>query len=80
MKKTILAAAALIAIGAGTANAAYYGKITPRERHAISYSKAKLSHLKHRIYADGRVTFLEKVQLRIAQRRHANLVKRARRT
>jgi hypothetical protein len=77
---TVLAAAAFIAvtaIGAGPADAARYGKITPHERHMINHSKANLASLKRRVYRDHRVTIFERVQLRVAQARHNALVKRA---
>lgn len=86
---TLVAAATLIALTAGTAaNAApryhhghsHYGKVTAQERYAIKRSSAKLATLKRKVYRDGRVTIFEKVQLRIAQSRHNALVARAKRS
>jgi len=53
------------------------GKVSPHERAAIRHSKINLDRLKVRIHRDGRVTRLERVQLRNAEARHATLVKRA---
>lgn len=50
------------------------------ERAAIARSAANLASLKRRVWRDGRVTFLERIQLRNAERRHAALVARAYRT
>ncbi len=47
------------------------------ERAAIARSAANLAALKRRVWADGRVTFAERIQLRNAERRHAALVARA---
>ena len=58
----------------------HYGKITPYERAAIARSQFRLNVLKRRIYADGRVTRFERIQLRFAQSRHNALVARARRS
>lgn len=47
------------------------------ERAAIARSAANLAALKRRVWADGKVTFVERIQLRNAERRHAALVARA---
>ncbi len=47
------------------------------ERAAIARSAANLASLKRRVWADGRVTFSERIQLRNAERRHAALVARS---
>ena len=41
----------------------------------VQISAANLAALKRDIYADGRVTFIEKIRLGAAERRHANLVR-----
>jgi hypothetical protein len=46
------------------------------ERAAIARSAANLASLKRRVMRDGRVTTLERIQLRNAERRHASLVQR----
>lgn len=63
-----------------------YGKvvkkhgISPFERAQIARSAANLSALKRRVWRDGRITFVERIQLNNAERRHAALVARAYRT
>lgn len=52
-------------------------KVSPRERAAIRHSNADLARLKAKIYADGRVTTRERIQLNRAQQKHAALVRRA---
>lgn len=52
-------------------------KVSPRERAAIRYSSANLARLKAKIYADGKVTTRERIQLNRAQQKHAALVRRA---
>ncbi len=47
------------------------------ERAAIVRSAANLAQLKRRVMRDGRVTMIERIQLRNAERRHASLVQRA---
>jgi len=47
------------------------------ERRAIARSAANLASLKRRVWRDGRITALERIQLRNAERRHAALVARA---
>lgn len=56
-----------------------YKKPAPNaaERRAIARSAANLASLKRRVWRDGRVTALERIQLRNAERRHAALVARA---
>ena len=41
----------------------------------VEISAANLAAMKREIYADGRVTFIEKIRLNAAERRHANLVR-----
>lgn len=60
-----------------------YGKVYKRdgingfERARIARSAADLASLKRRVWRDGKVTFLERIQLNGAERRHAALVARA---
>lgn len=54
--------------------------ISAFERAQIARSAANLASLKRRVWRDGRVTPLERIQLRNAERRHAALVARAYRT
>lgn len=85
------AAAVLVSAGAASAAPAKYhnnhwGKpapskvfkkgIGPRERAVIARSSADVSALKRRALRDGRVTPLERIQIRNAERRHAALVAR----
>jgi hypothetical protein len=51
--------------------------INAYERAAIARSAANLASLKRRVWRDGRVTMLERIQLRNAERRHAALVARS---
>lgn len=41
----------------------------------VQISAANLAALRRVVYADGRVTFIEKIRLSAAERRHANLVR-----
>jgi hypothetical protein len=89
MKKAILTIAA-ITLASGGALAAPSksfnrghdgrGNITPYERVVIAKSAQRLSFLKHRAWADGKLSFFERFQIRQAEARHAALVSRARRT
>jgi len=87
MKKAIITVAALV-LSTGAALAAPGGKykndhrhgISAYERAAIARSAANVAQLKRRVWADGRVTLFERMQLRSAERRHAALVARAYRT
>lgn len=51
--------------------------VSGAERAAIARSAANLAALKRRVWRDGRVTFIERIQLNNAERRHAALVARA---
>lgn len=51
--------------------------ISPGERVAIARSAKNLAALKRRARRDGRVTMRERLQIRVAERRHAALVKRS---
>lgn len=63
-----------------------YGKVvrkhglSPFERAQIARSSANLASLKRRVWRDGKVTFVERIQINAAERRHAVLVARAYRT
>ncbi|HXF54473.1 MAG TPA: hypothetical protein VNK52_10160 [Hyphomicrobiaceae bacterium] len=50
--------------------------LTPYERFQIRQSQHRLDMLKWRARADGRVTFLERWQIQLAQNRHNALVYR----
>jgi len=91
MKTAILTAAALL-MTAGTSYAAPakyhnngygYGKptfhrgISPAERVMIARSAANVAAVKHQAWRDGRITFLERVRINSAERRHAAVVARA---
>jgi hypothetical protein len=86
-KTTLLAAAALV-MTAGASFAAPGGKwghghghgMNAYERAAIARSAANLASVRHRVWRDGKVSFFERIQLRNAERRHASLVQRARRS
>lgn len=93
MKTALLTAAALmmtagVSAAAPTKHSNHYGKpgyskvykksgINAYERAAIARSAANLASLKRRVWRDGRVTMLERIQLRNAERRHAALVARS---
>lgn len=47
------------------------------ERAAVARSAADLASLKRRVWRDGRLTPIERIQVRNAERRHAALVARA---
>lgn len=88
--KTALLTAAALMLTAGASVAAparFHGPghgmskgVNGFERAAIARSAANLAALKRRVWRDGKVTFLERFQLNTAERRHAALVARARRT
>lgn len=91
MKRLVLTAAVLMfAAGTAAAKPAWYshhgwgvqqhhfGTLKPYERVKIRRSRARLAALKRQIYADGRVTFRERIRLRIASARHRTLVRRER--
>jgi len=52
-------------------------RVTPRERAVIRHSKARLSRIEARAYADGKVTTMERLRLNKAQHRHKTIVRRA---
>ncbi len=54
--------------------------ISSYERAQIARSSASLASLKRRVWRDGKVSFVERIQLNAAERRHAALVSRAYRT
>ena len=54
--------------------------VSPRERAMIARSASSLAALKQRAWRDGRLSFLERAQIRNAERRHAALVTRVRRS
>ena len=66
--------------GAHHAQHKKFGRITPIERVMIARSKLRLSKLKRRIHADGRVTRFERKRLRAARLRHQRLVRKLRRS
>ena len=76
---TVTTGAALAAPGYGHRSHDGHG-ISPRERVVISHSAANLAQLKRRVWADGRLSGIERFQLRNAERRHAALIARARRS
>lgn len=87
MMKTSVLAAVAIALTSSVALAAPgkfgnghgpRGGVNGYERIAIAKSQASLNSLKRRAWADGRLSFLERTQIRFAEIRHANLVKRYR--
>ncbi|HRN88079.1 hypothetical protein [Hyphomicrobium sp.] len=53
--------------------------VNPGQRAAIARSAANLAALKRRAWRDGRLSTIEKVQIRNAERRHAALVQRVHR-
>jgi hypothetical protein len=85
-KTAILTVAALV-MTAGSSMAAprhydhKHGKsVTSYERAAIQRSRAKVAAVKALAWRDGKVTFLERVQIRNAERQLAAAIARARRT
>lgn len=83
--KTYALAAAALTLMSGTALAApgyyshYKGGLTPRERAVIARSAAHLAVLKHRAWADGRLTAFERIRIRMAELQHRRLIARERR-
>lgn len=53
--------------------------VSPAQRAAVARSAANLAALKRRAWRDGRLSTIEKVQIRNAERRHAALVSRVHR-
>jgi len=85
MKTVILTAAALVLTTSATLAAParkhfgdQHGGVTGYERVAIAHSAATLAALKRRAWFDGRLSFVERFQIKIAERRHFALVARAR--
>ena len=78
---TLTSAAALAAPGGGYGHRGQHSSgISSSERAAISRSAFHLAQLKRRVHADGRMSFVERIQLRNAQRRHVALIAHARRS
>jgi hypothetical protein len=61
----------------GYTKVAKHRGISAFERAQIARSSANLASLKRRVWRDGKVSFIERVQLNNAERRHAALVSRA---
>ncbi len=89
--KTALLTAAALLMTAGVSVAAPskyhnsygkpgYSKVNPYERAAIANARARLATVKARAWRDGRVTFLERMQIKNAERQLAATIARARRT
>jgi len=80
--KTIALAVSLIALASGAALAAPAkyrpGHVSGYELAAIAKSAAQLAQIKKRAWADGRLSFYERMQIRNAEARHSALVARAR--
>jgi hypothetical protein len=87
MKKTILTLAAIV-LASGAAVAApnrhfdrHDGRgISNYERAAIARSAANVATIKARAWRDGKVSMFERFQINNAQKRHAALVARLRRS
>ena len=85
-KTAILAAAALVmTAGASMAAPRHYhngpGKgVSPYERAAIANARAKVAAVRARAWRDGRVNFVERIQIKNAERQLAATIARARRT
>lgn len=90
MKTTALMTLATIVLTSGAAFAApakhfdhrgHDGRgISAHERVMIARSTDRLQALKRRAWADGRITFFERLRINAATRQHAALVARARRS
>jgi len=86
MKSLIVAATAgvlLSGIGfAGSAEAAFFhrnhGGLTASERAAIARDEARVNAIKRTAWANGRVSFWERVKIRAAEAHHNALVYRYR--
>ena len=88
MKTVILTAAALL-MTAGTSYAAQskfhhykptynsHRGVSPAERAMIARSAAQVAAVKRQALRDGRITFVERIRINSAERRHAALVARA---
>ncbi|MDQ8697930.1 hypothetical protein [Hyphomicrobium sp. LHD-15] len=83
--KTVVLAAAALLMTAGASMAAprydhrHGGGVNPYERAAIAQARAKVATVKARAWRDGRLTFLERVQIKNAERQLAATIARARR-
>ena len=80
---TVLAA---VTIGSGAATAApikhydlrrYDRGVSPYERVLIAQSAARLAFIKRHAWADGKLSFYERLQIRRAEQRHYALLQRA---
>ncbi len=89
MMKSALIALATLSITSGAVLAAPGGyghrghdgsRVTMSERAVIARSAFQVARLKRQVWADGRVSFIERMQLRNAERRHAAIVAKARRS
>ena len=89
MMKSVLIALAALSLTSGAVLAAPGGyghrghdgnRVTMSERAAIARSAFHVAQLKRQVWADGRVSFIERMQLRRAERRHAAVVAQARRS
>ncbi|MGE0627928.1 MAG: hypothetical protein AB7O43_08895 [Hyphomicrobiaceae bacterium] len=78
-----LSAAALCVGFAGSAMAAPgkhgFNRVTLKERVAVAKSAAKLAQVKRGAWADGRLTRVERMRIRVAEARHRAIVARAHR-
>lgn len=93
MKRAVLAAAAIL-LTAGAASAApgwnkghngwgnnkghSASKVSPRERAAITQARAHLAAVKARAWRDGRITTLERFQIRNAENQLQRVILRSR--
>jgi hypothetical protein len=88
MKSFVIAATTAVVLSgiglAGTAEAASYKyrhgrvQLTQWERVAIARDQRRVNAVKRRAWADGRLSFLEKIRIRRAEARHRALVYRYR--
>ena len=88
MKKTILTLAAIM-LASGAALAAPgrnfdrhdgRGGLSGYERAAIARSAGNVASIKARAWRDGKINMFERFQIRQAEKRHASLVARLRRS
>lgn len=83
--KTVILAAAALVMTAGASMAAprhdHRGNgVNPYERAAIAQARAKVAAVKARAWRDGRLTFVERMQIKNAERQLAYTIARAKRT
>jgi hypothetical protein len=86
--KTILISLAALTFASGAAFAApghgyghgNRGGISPSERAAIARSAVQVAQVKRVALRDGRVSMIERMQIRRAEARHSALVARAQRS